>query len=242
MKKTDDVIILSRMYVGKYLEENIGHEVINVFRSDNGNNYIYVSKDGRINNDFDDKVSAVILVKAVEKGVMEVVAKAEELEQVLYKTGNSEEESAKQVDYVDENKVNYGGVPIYKVHNDTVDEKKTITFKTNKIRLVKEPVYLIEEKDKLEYYDKSVFLPEKHFSSQSLKMYYTPEKQPEDFIELKRFISDESYWEKDNTTEKIDISDQSIARRTTFLNIIRKDYDELAYSNLLAHFFGKRLI
>ena len=31
------------MYVGSYLEENIGHEVINLFRDDHGNNYIYVN-------------------------------------------------------------------------------------------------------------------------------------------------------------------------------------------------------
>ena len=45
----DSVIILTKMYVGEYHEENIGHEVINLFKSDNGNNYIYVNKDGRIN-------------------------------------------------------------------------------------------------------------------------------------------------------------------------------------------------
>ena len=35
-----DVIILNRMYVGDYLGENIGHEVINLMKADNNNNYI----------------------------------------------------------------------------------------------------------------------------------------------------------------------------------------------------------
>ena len=35
-----EVIILSRMYVGKYLDDKIGHEVINLFKSDNGNKYV----------------------------------------------------------------------------------------------------------------------------------------------------------------------------------------------------------
>ena len=34
------------MYAGSYLEENIGHEVINLFKDDEGSNYIYVNKDG----------------------------------------------------------------------------------------------------------------------------------------------------------------------------------------------------
>ena len=46
------VIILSRMYAGDYLKENIGHEVINLFKSDNGNNYIYVNKDGKIDSKY----------------------------------------------------------------------------------------------------------------------------------------------------------------------------------------------
>ena len=34
------LIIINRMYAGKYLAEgeNIGHEIINLIRSDNGNN------------------------------------------------------------------------------------------------------------------------------------------------------------------------------------------------------------
>lgn len=43
-----DVIILNRMYVGDYLGENLGHEVINLIKDDNGNNYIYINHDGNI--------------------------------------------------------------------------------------------------------------------------------------------------------------------------------------------------
>ena len=38
----ENVIILTRMYVGSYLQNHIGHEIINLFRDDNGNNYIYI--------------------------------------------------------------------------------------------------------------------------------------------------------------------------------------------------------
>ena len=42
-------IVLNRMYVGGYLELNIGHEVINLYQADNGRNYIYLNSTG----DFD---------------------------------------------------------------------------------------------------------------------------------------------------------------------------------------------
>ena len=32
----NEAIVLNRMFTGDYLEENIGHEVINLFKSDKG--------------------------------------------------------------------------------------------------------------------------------------------------------------------------------------------------------------
>ncbi|MBQ5777031.1 MAG: hypothetical protein IIW06_08615 [Bacteroidaceae bacterium] len=36
-------IVINRMYVGDYLSENLGHEVINFFKADNGRHYIYLN-------------------------------------------------------------------------------------------------------------------------------------------------------------------------------------------------------
>ena len=88
-----ETIILNRMYVGSYLDEseNIGHEVINLFKDDNGSNYIYLNESGAIAKTYNDTVKAVLLVKYVEMGVFEVIAKAEGtewekgLQQVYYK-------------------------------------------------------------------------------------------------------------------------------------------------------------
>lgn len=48
-----DVIILNRMYVGDYLGENIGHEVINLMKPDEDDDYyIYINSDGALSNEF----------------------------------------------------------------------------------------------------------------------------------------------------------------------------------------------
>ncbi len=48
-----DVIILNRMYVGDYLGENIGHEVINLMKPDKGDDYyIYINPRGDLNKEF----------------------------------------------------------------------------------------------------------------------------------------------------------------------------------------------
>ena len=44
-------------------------------------------------------------------------------------------------------------------------------------------------------------------------------------------------WEKENTTEKIQANRYDTDNNNNFLKIIRKEYDELVFSNLLAHYF-----
>lgn len=236
----NNVIILNRMYAGGYLQlqNTIGHEVINLFKSDNDKNYLYINHDGRINPIYNDSVEAVLLVKYVEAGVMEVIAKAEHLEQVLYKIGNVEEECNAQIAYIRENDIRYGGVYPYEVHENSLVEKTVITFKSNKVMKVLEPIYLIEDSDKIKLYDRYYFLPEKHFSSQSLKMYYPKEDFPKDYEVIQQLLNDNSVWENENTTEKLNINDyKELKNRDNFLSIIKKEYDELVYSNMLAFFF-----
>ena len=226
------------MYVGRYLENNIGHEVINLFKDDNGNNYIYISDDGKINPKYNDKVEAVLLVRYIEEGVMEIIAKAEKLEQVLYKTNNKEKDSRSQSEYIVNNSIKYGGVSISDIHNKTIDEQIAITFKTNHIRKPHKSLYLIEDKTKLSQYDNYIYLPEKHFSKQSLKMYYPEDKFPKDYSVLLDTLRNDTLWEEKDTTKGINLNDyDEIHQGNSFLSIIQKEYDELVISNLLAYYF-----
>ena len=38
-----DVILINKMCTGSFTISNIGHEIINYFKDDNGDNYIYTS-------------------------------------------------------------------------------------------------------------------------------------------------------------------------------------------------------
>ena len=54
--KPTEVIILNRMYVGDYLGDNIGHEVINLMKPDKGKyNYVYLNARGDLNKKFIEK-------------------------------------------------------------------------------------------------------------------------------------------------------------------------------------------
>ena len=73
------------MYSGDYLERgNIGHEVINLFKSDNVNHYIYAMSAG----DYDTKrhfntIKKIILVRNVDEYKVEVLGIADIAEEVF---------------------------------------------------------------------------------------------------------------------------------------------------------------
>ncbi len=242
-----ETIILNRMYAGSYLDENIGHEVINLFKADDGSNYIYVNKDGRINEKYNDDVEAIILVKHVEKGVLEVVAKAEDLDQIYYKkksynNDRNEEEVKAENEFIKDEQITYGGILLTDIYKNGDNELK-ITFKANELRKVKEPVFLIEEETKTYKYENHYrFLPEKHFSTQSLKMYYPKNDEfKQDYEELEKLLDDTKIWEEKNTTEKIDLDEiYSDDSHEGFLSVIKKENDELIFSNLFSYIFNEK--
>ena len=84
--KEEKEILLNIMYNGGYLQsenQNIGHEVINLFQSDNGNNYIYVLPYGNMAAKHNGKIETILLVKRHNASILEILAKAEELEQII---------------------------------------------------------------------------------------------------------------------------------------------------------------
>ena len=77
----EKVIVLNRMYVGDYLSTNIGHEVINMFKADNGEHYLYLNSRGNLTNEHKGKIDFMLFVKYYTEGVVEVIGKAVGLEE-----------------------------------------------------------------------------------------------------------------------------------------------------------------
>lgn len=235
-----NTIILNRMYAGSYLDENIGHEVINLFKDDNGSNYIYINHNGKINKKSNDSVKAILLVKYVEPGVLEVVAKAENLQQIYYDENNYKEEINKQIEYIKKHQITYGDVLLSDIYKDGNTEL-LITFKTDKLRTVKKPVFIIEDESKCYKYENYYFLSEKHFSSQSLKMYYFEDEFPKDYAEFIKLLNDSTIWNEEDTTTKIDLDEiYKYESHEGFLSVIKKEDDELVISNLFSYIFNHK--
>ena len=170
-----DVIILNRMYAGDYLGENIGHEVINLIKPDNGNDYyVYINDDGRVNENILNKkwnVTCILFTrwctreykddeeKTKTLSMIEILAKTEgTLECIL---DDNKDYKQQTDDFYEKHKeklkkVTYGGNTLDKIFNCNEHYKYEnpiyATFKAKKIIKVNKNKRIFIVKDPIENY------------------------------------------------------------------------------------------
>ena len=120
------------MFIGRYIGDNIGHEIINLFKADDNNNYIYLCKDGKYTRK--DLPKYVIQVRHHCTRTLEVISIAE-IESKITK---------QEID-----NIKYGGVSIVDIFKENEEQGTDtyITFKaTNVIKPTPDqPVYIAYE-------------------------------------------------------------------------------------------------
>ena len=241
-KKVDSVII-ERMYAGGYLDENIGHEIINTFKSDSNRHFIYISPWGVVNAKYAHSKN-ILLVRGIAADIWEVIGYATNLELLLSdesltvnnqkKTG--EIDCQKQLNLIEERGIKYGGVAI----NELLREQKNVVFVTYEAKeyhSVKEnkQLYLVSKKELIKG-DNYIYLPtpKNKFGTQALHMYMDEENNRETYELLLTLLDDKQWWDSD-TCHKI--GDLTTYNETfNILEIIKKDDDELTFSNWLAYY------
>lgn len=141
-----DTIVLNRMYVGDYLTNNLGHEVINMFQADNGGNYIYLNSTGDFVNAHKGQVRYMLFVKYYGIGEVEVIGMATGLRDIYdadkkfaekYNGVNQKIFEAQQVFAESEGGITYGGAPIFKIFGQSEQQSVFITYKAQKVYLPK---------------------------------------------------------------------------------------------------------
>ncbi len=257
MKKR--LIIINRMYAGGYLTigENIGHEIINLVRSDNGNNYLWLNAGGNCQKSkFIDKNGnmlydeiVMLMVRMYGHKKWKVLGKAvidtDSLEEYMVpKFG--EKYHKEQIEKIKKEKICYGGLPINKIFDNNFFNEEIqsgvdiyFTFKAKDVFLPASTPENIE---------KTIIAIEglKGLSKQSLRMYlsYDNTDKKDTYNKFNDIIDGKAFdWETKNTTQMVDVDSAVFNNEEEyFLKIINEEYRELSFSNLLAYFLKNKKV
>lgn len=222
-----EYFIIDRMYAGRFLDNgNIGHEITNLFRADNGDCYVYVNKAGDVKPEAKDATRAVIYTRKADS-----IHKQEVLGIAIVEKG---------VHDFDYDAIKFGGVSVKdifskNVFNGDLDGYVNLNFKAKKVLLPKKKVYITD--DVYDGDEKDTFsLSDVRFPSQSLRRYIESETKPFNVVE--KMINDSEIWDNSRELEQIDLENDALYEDDYFnyLDIIGQQDDENVFSNLIAHF------
>ena len=231
-------IVLNRMYNGDYLQGNLGHEIINLYRSDNGQCYLYLQALGEIASTRIGTVGTMLLVRTVEgRKMLEILGKAEGLEEIypLCRSGEAQKK------YIKENNITYGGVLLNDIFADnTMQQDVCISYKAARVLRPARKMYITTEKVKQENTaekDTVTVVLNQALAKSSLKQYISVDNDAEDYNALRELIDNPQNWSGE--IEPVPHDGGHKDRQVTMFDICGINDYELAWSNSFAYFMGK---
>lgn len=240
-------IMLNKSFAGSWgldSEENIPHEIINLFKSDNGNIYLYVPPYGGYNTREHPNIEYILLTGQWTNNETEILYVAKGLQR-LHEGGRfaklAERETLKK--YIEGYDIKYGGKYLHEIKMSETEESKIfyLTFQVDNILKPARKLFLTwgsgndfhsEKCDKIflkkpyKYQRQTGFIQEDNLTIDS------------DYSKIEKIINDATYWDSTNVPQKIDISSRVVSADFNFLNLIHKEYDENSYTNMFYEFFN----
>lgn len=257
-RPTKPGIVINRMYVGGYLESNLGHEIINLFKADNGGHYLYLNSSGSFAQEHSD-IDYMLMVKYVDSCRFEVIGLAVGLE---YAPGADsprprdiktldEKISGRQREYIlsqPEGGIRYGGVSILDIFNDAEQQSVFVTYKAREVFVPKGEmrIFLRYGKEGENYFGEKetvICLKNHNMPKTSLKSYIYPEKDSAKLSDydniVENLIGRQSLWSSEREWQVNTDSDIS-KREISLFDICQIQDDENRFSNAIAYFMSQQ--
>ncbi len=235
-------IMLNKSFIGSWgvaNVENIPHEIINLFRSDNGKIYIYVPPYGGFKTEEHPEVECVLLTGSWNNNMTEVYYAVRGLK-LLHHGGRKATEKERQnlVDYIIENDIKYGGKYLHEIKMAEFEEEIVfyMTFLADAVYKPRKPLFLSwENNTEAHTDDKDIYeLTEKNYKYQR-QIGYIPQV---DYPVVSDIINNSDIWDTANAVvQNVSSDDIQKVQHQNFLQLIHKEYDETIFSNLFYEFF-----
>ena len=227
-------ILINQLFAGNYLAEgtNIGHEIINLFKDDDGNNNIFITPSGVI--DENHNIEYILFVRHI--------AKKETVEVI----GLAEVSSKQKVNEEDIRKITYDGASLEKIfgankyHDEIEQFANYVTYRADNILLPKKRIFITINNESYDEAEKTIRIEteKKAITPQSMRVFFSDVTDEKAYKILKKdLINDVDCWYNTNTTKKVISYGAPNDYYLSFLEVIRKENDENVISNLLAYYF-----
>lgn len=244
-----DIILINKMCTGSYTTNNIGHEIINFFKDDNGDNYCYVLPYGGYSNNYKGRINKLILTSSLSNQRVEILAIADiDYSKEIYIDGNRGNKiiHKKQIEQL--KNITYGGQKLEKIFakNYGNEEAIYVTFKIKNLIKPKDNIKIyisnnIDDKNK-----PNIIMVNKTIPSSSLKGYFIKGETYNDYENIMHFVNNNSnkYFEKYTTYSLKDKSKnlENIKSNINSLQIMDKENEEQIYTNLINYWFSRKNI
>lgn len=256
-KKSGKVgIVINRMYVGGYLQNNLGHEIINLFQADNGMHYLYLNASGSFAKEHDD-INYMLMVKYAGKDRFEVIGLAKDLEIVPGSDGPrfknikqlSDTIYQEQKNYIlsqPEGGIKYGGVSLLDIFKDAEQQSVFVTYKAKEVFVPQgnKRIFLKYQENAYNSFGEkeiTVAIRQHNLPKTSLKSYIYPsqgEPTDSDYENIVvNLIKNEKLWssERDWRINPVSVAEE---REVSLFDICQIQDDENRFSNALAYFMN----
>ena len=224
-------LLINQLFAGRYLDEgeNIGHEVINLFKDDEGNNNLFITPSGQVK---DHHVTNILFVRNISsRTTVEVICLAKDVFTI----------DAEKI-----KKIRYAGFSLEQIfssntyHGDIDTVTQHVTFRSKQISIPLNRIFItLDENFKFDgatvIYLKSerkVIIP------QPMREYYSEKNDAKAYQQLTNdLIRNTLLWNETNATNVLIPDGIAHNQSPSFLEVIRKEDDENIFSNLLSYFF-----
>lgn len=251
-------VIINRMYVGDYLSQNLGHEVINLFQDDKGRHYLYLNQSGSLSSEHKDH-DAMILVRYEGNNLFEVVGMAKGLhpaDGITEKRAkdlsvDQKEICDKQIYYIEEEQggIRYDGLSIFDIFGEEGQQNVYVTFRADVVKVPKDELrifieYNPEAEDREEDGRHFIVMRDHNLPKTSLKSYITPTvSDKENKVRfssdcnklMDRIVNNDSLWAV-KTDWKVNPANDRNRRPVSLFDICEIQNDENRITNAMAYF------
>ena len=137
-------VLINSLFGGEFINDNLGHEIIDFFKSDDGSHYLYIVSDGILGNNRDIDVLLLVERTPDQPNKARIIAKASGITLLQ----GSKENGVEAIRTVQERKglheICYGGVPLKSIFPEDFDNA-WVTLKASSVVRPKYPLYVTND-------------------------------------------------------------------------------------------------